>query len=81
MDRPWLRHYDTKVPHTLTYPDVPLFHLLEDTARTHPRNTATIFFGAKLTYEQINAQADRLAEIHRVNRNRDDLALGMTHTG
>ena len=61
MDRPWLRHYDTQVPHTLTYPDVPLFRLLEDTARTHPRNTATIFFGAKLTYEQINAQADRLA--------------------
>jgi long-chain acyl-CoA synthetase len=61
MDRPWLRHYDTKVPHTLTYPDVPLFRLLEDTARTHPRNTATIFFGARLTYSQINEQADRLA--------------------
>src|SRR5215212_3352783 len=61
MDHPWLKHYDTRVPPTLSYPDVPMFRLLEDTARTHPRNTATIFFGARLTYREINAQADRLA--------------------
>src|SRR5207247_2092947 len=45
----------------LTYPDAPLQHLLEDAARLFPQNTATIFFGARLTYAQIDAQADRLA--------------------
>ena len=61
MDHPWLQHYDDKVPHTLTYPDMPVQGLLENTARTHPTKTATIFFGARLTYAQIAAQSDRLA--------------------
>jgi long-chain acyl-CoA synthetase len=61
MDRPWYQHYDAQVPHTLTYPDVPMHHLLEETARRLPNQTATVFFGAKLAYAQLNAQADRLA--------------------
>jgi long-chain acyl-CoA synthetase len=61
MDYPWLQHYDDKVPHTLTYPDSPVQGLLENTARTHPTKTATIFFGARLTYAQVAAQSDRLA--------------------
>lgn len=61
MDRPWYQHYDAQVPHTLTYPDVPMHRLLEDTAHKLPHQIATIFFGARLTYAQLNAQADRLA--------------------
>ncbi len=61
MDRPWYKHYDEKVPHTVTYPAVPLHRLLEDTARTLPQQTATVFFGARLSYAQLNAQANRLA--------------------
>lgn len=61
MDRPWYKHYDAKVPHTVSYPAVPLHRLLEDTARTLPQQTATVFFGARLSYAQLNAQANRLA--------------------
>src|SRR3954466_7936435 len=61
MDRPWYKHYDAKVPHTVPYPAVPLHRLLEDTARTLPQQTATVFFGARLSYAQLNAQANRLA--------------------
>src|SRR5689334_25141891 len=61
MDRPWYQHYDAQVPHTLTYPDVPMHRLLEDTAHKLPQQTATVFFGARLTYAQLNAQANRLA--------------------
>lgn len=29
MAHPWLKHYDPDVPHTIDYPHVPLYRLLE----------------------------------------------------
>lgn len=68
----WFNHYEPNVPHTLTYPDVPLQHLLEDTARRYPNHIATklvlkyllggkVTIGGTLTYRQLNAYADRFA--------------------
>ena len=57
----WLNHYEPQVPHTLTIPDLTLPQLLEHTARAYPANVATIFFGEKLTYAQLNDHIDRLA--------------------
>ncbi len=59
--RPWLKFYDPGVPHTLTYPDVPLHVFLDEAARTHPDSTATIFFNARLTYRELSDLADRFA--------------------
>ena len=61
MEHPWLKFYDTKVPATIAYPDVPLHRLLEDSARLHLRNTATLFYGARMTYARLNGQANRFA--------------------
>ena len=51
--RPWTAHYDAGVPARIRYPDVPLHSLLEDAARSHTDATATIFFGARRTYREL----------------------------
>lgn len=65
MDRPWLRHYDEGVPATLAYPNIPLFGLLEESARRFPNRPAVILagpkFSAPLTYRQIDGLANRFA--------------------
>ncbi len=68
----WFNHYEPNVPHTLTYPDVPLQQFLADTARRYPDNIATklvlkyllggkVTIGGTLTYRELNAHADRFA--------------------
>lgn len=68
----WLAHYEPDVPHTLTYPDIPLHRFLEDSARRYPDNVATkivlkyllggrITIGGTLTYRELNSYADRFA--------------------
>ncbi len=59
--RKWLQHYDRQVPPHLTYPRVPLYCLLEETATKHPANPCTNFFGKRLTYRQIKELSDRFA--------------------
>ncbi len=61
MDRPWYRHYDAGVPRHLDYPDRPLPVLLGQTAAKYPKNTATEFFGAKLSYQDLWNQVLRFA--------------------
>ncbi len=60
-DRPWLKQYDQGVPQTLDYPEVPLFYFLEEAARKYPNTPCTIFKGAKISYQEMNALSDRLA--------------------
>ncbi len=60
-ERPWVKQYDKGVPATLDYPDIPLFGLLEDAARNYPNSPCTIFKGAQITYQEMNALTDRLA--------------------
>jgi len=61
MEKRWLEHYDPDVPHTLDYPAVPLYRLLEDTAAEQPGRTCTVFFGRAQLYGEIKEQSDRLA--------------------
>jgi long-chain acyl-CoA synthetase len=59
--RPWLKKYDQGVPQSIDYPEVPLFHLLEETGRKYPETPCTIFKGAKISYREMNEITDRLA--------------------
>ncbi|MBP1696524.1 MAG: Acyl-CoA synthetase (AMP-forming)/AMP-acid ligase [Deltaproteobacteria bacterium] len=59
--RPWLKHYDPQVPPHLTYPRIPLYRILDETAAKHPTSPCTNFFGKKLTYHQIKQLSDRFA--------------------
>ncbi len=59
--RPWTRYYDEGVPARLTYPDVGLPAILEESARRYPRQAALIFFGRQISYARLNALAGRFA--------------------
>ncbi|HOG48882.1 MAG TPA: AMP-binding protein, partial [Anaerolineae bacterium] len=61
MDRPWLRKYEPHVPASLAYPEKTLPQLLAQSAARFPDRAATIFFGARLSYRQLDALVDRCA--------------------
>lgn len=69
-DKPWLKKYDKGVPASLDYPDVPFHHLLRETVKRVPNQTAMITT-AKLpvlgrqshetTYREIDEASDAMA--------------------
>jgi long-chain acyl-CoA synthetase len=61
MEKPWLKYYEPNVPETLDIPEIPLYQLLEDSAKEFPDSTACIFLGQEKTYKQINEEANKLA--------------------
>lgn len=61
FDRPWFKHYDKGVPYHIDYPEIPLFELLEESARKYPDAPCTIFKGAVITYKEMSELTDRLA--------------------
>ena len=70
MNNPWLAHYEKAVPHHLTYPQIPIFQMLEDSAHKYPDHPAIqlvlrylgpVTIGARLTYRQLQAEVDHFA--------------------
>jgi len=59
--RPWHDCYDEGIPSSLTYPEVPLFHFLEDSAKKYPDKPCTIFKGAEISYQEMSKITDQLA--------------------
>ena len=62
MDKPWLKHYEPQVPASIEYPDMPVYKFLDDSAKNYPDHAATIYFGKKTTFSQLNSLADLFAE-------------------
>jgi long-chain acyl-CoA synthetase len=60
-EHPWLKQYDQGVPFHINYPPVPLFYLLEESARKFPDCPCTIFKEAKISYKEMDELTDRLA--------------------
>jgi len=60
-DRPWFKFYDKGVPQHIDYPAIPLFGLLEETAKKYPNSPCTIFKGGVITYREMDQLTDRLA--------------------
>jgi long-chain acyl-CoA synthetase len=60
-ERPWLNHYENGVPYTIGVPNIPVHHLLRSAVRRHPRKTALIFEGSRISYRQLNHEANRFA--------------------
>ena len=59
--RPWLAHYDYWVPPSLTYPERPLWEILDAAYVEVPDNPATAFLGATLTYRDLKIRSDWFA--------------------
>jgi long-chain acyl-CoA synthetase len=59
--RPWLKYYESAVPVSINYPDVPLQRLLEDSALRYASRPALAFFDRTISYRELNSAADRFA--------------------
>jgi len=57
----WLKHYDGEVPHSISYPHIPVHRLLEEAAAEDPDAPCTNFFGKRLSFQQIDDLANRFA--------------------
>jgi long-chain acyl-CoA synthetase len=73
MDCPWLRFYDEGVPPTIEVPPITVPEFLRQAARRFPSQVATLFLGARLTYRQLQTQADCLAgQLHKLGVSQGD---------
>ena len=59
--RPWLKHYGKHTPHTVPIPRQPLHRFLEAATDWVPHRTATIFYGSRLTYQQLDWRVNQFA--------------------
>jgi len=59
--RPWLKGYGSYTPHTVPIPRQPLHRFLEAAADNVPNRTATLFYGAGLTYKQLDSNVNQFA--------------------
>jgi long-chain acyl-CoA synthetase len=65
MGKPWLKFYDPHVPQTISYPEILLPQILDDAAEHFPDQTAVFFFGGRVKYGQLRAQANQFASALR----------------
>jgi long-chain acyl-CoA synthetase len=67
MERPWLKSYEKGVPHHIEYPRVPLYQVLDDTARDFPSLDAVIFQGKRIRYGELAGWArDLTSALHQI---------------
>jgi len=60
-ERPWFKHYESEVPKSIDYPDMPLSQFLENAAEKYPDQACTIFKGSIITYAEMDELTNRLA--------------------
>ncbi|TFH32220.1 MAG: alpha/beta fold hydrolase, partial [Anaerolineales bacterium] len=61
LERPWLRSYGNHTPTTIPIPRQAIYKFLEVAADWLPKQTATIFYGSKLTYLQLERMVNQFA--------------------
>lgn len=60
-EKPWLAHYPSEVPHTLTYPSMPVQDYLTKAYRKFPKKIAIHFMGRELSYEELYQSSMKFA--------------------
>ncbi len=53
VERPWFNSYPQEIPHSLEYPKVNAFYLLEKGVEVANGNPALVFFGKKTSYQEL----------------------------
>jgi len=64
-EKPWLKHYESHVPHSIAYPEISIQRFLLDTVTNHPDYTAISFNEIDITYRNLNERVNRLAQALR----------------
>jgi acyl-CoA synthetase (AMP-forming)/AMP-acid ligase II len=52
-DRPWYRYWPPRILRTNDYPKVPLFDMVETSARRYPDKDAVIYYGFRIRYSEL----------------------------
>ncbi len=60
-DRPHLRIWPRRLPHSLAVPETSLWFNLEVSAERYPNKAAYVFFGRSISYAELRSQAEALA--------------------
>jgi long-chain acyl-CoA synthetase len=61
LPRPWINSYSPNTPATIPIPRQTMHRFLESAAAWRPKKTATIFYGHRLSYRELNAKANQFA--------------------
>lgn len=61
IDRPWLAHYDSGVPHTIDIPPITLPDLLAAAAHDFTAAPAILFYGTTISYAELDVLVWRFA--------------------
>jgi len=69
MEKVWYKFYDPGVPQSITYPLIPLYKFLDDSAAKYPDRPALVFggkvgkrfLGSQITYRKLKELVDRFA--------------------
>ncbi|MGB9803073.1 long-chain-fatty-acid--CoA ligase [Desulfofundulus sp.] len=61
MAEPYEAFWPARLPRYLTYPEVPLYRLLEVAAEFYPDKTAINYYGNLISYQHLQDQVNRLA--------------------
>jgi long-chain acyl-CoA synthetase len=62
LQRIWQNFYDEKVPASIDYPELNLYQLLQLAVEENPGGAATVFFGARLKYRQLDQLVSHFAD-------------------
>ena len=57
----WFKNWPNHVPKNLKYPNVPLFQILKETAKSHPEKVAIAYLDREITYADLNLLSDQFA--------------------
>ncbi|MDN7227012.1 AMP-binding protein [Planococcus liqunii] len=60
-EKPWLAHYPPEVPHTLSYPSMPVQEYLTHAYEKFPEKVAIHFLGKDVTYHELYDSSKRFA--------------------
>ncbi len=73
LEKTWYRHWPEGVPRAIDYPDIPVHELLRRAAKDHGDWNALTFYGKKISYRELDEQADRFATgLRRIGVQRGD---------
>ena len=64
-NRNWIKNYSRETPPTIPIPRRTLPEFLASTAGWLPKSTVTIFYGTKLTYQQLDEQVNQFSHVLR----------------
>lgn len=59
--RPWLKFYPEDIPHSIDYPELPVFDLLTQASALYPSKTALRYFGRNISFVDLNREANHFA--------------------